>query len=93
MPDNGRDIIGALVVGDEDTGPVGGDILLIFKSKAGAKDIQAAQQEKIEDIHAFLMGLITPKLQGDPLDGMEYQQGEEKEKIKDDGKRVCEELL
>ena len=81
------------MVGHEDAGPVGGEMVRMFKSKTGTKNVQTAQQEKVEDVDTLFMRFIASQLQGDPLDGMEYQQGEEKEKIKDDGKRVCEELL
>ena len=93
MPDNGRDIVSPLMIGDEDTGPVGGELVGMVEGKAGAKEVQAAQQEEIEDVDAFLVGFIAAEFQRDPLDGVKYQQSEEKEKIKDDGKGVCEELL
>src|SRR5690606_22097882 len=69
VPDDGRNVIGALMVGNEDAGPVGGEMVRMFKSKTGTKNVQTAQQEKVEDVDTLFMRFIASQLQGDPLDG------------------------
>ena len=72
VPDNRRDVIGPLVVGHKDAGPVSGEVLGIFEGKMGPQKVQASKQEEIEDVHTFFVGFIAPQLQGDPLNRVKH---------------------
>ena len=46
------------------------------------------QQEKIENIDAFLVSTIASQLEANPLDGMKNQKNYSEEKIKQNRKRM-----
>ena len=90
MPDDGRDVVGPLVISHKDAGPVGREVLGILESEICSQKVQASKQKEIEDVHTFFVGFIAPQLQGDPLNRVKHQQSEKKEEIKNHGKWICE---
>ena len=93
MPNDGRNIIHALMVGHKDTGPVYRELMGIIKRVTRAQNIKASQEEKIKAVYALLVGLISAQLKGDPLYWVKYQEGDEKENVENYRKRIGKDLF
>lgn len=78
VPHNRRNIVHALMVGDNDQGLICVNIIRIGKGESGTQNIQGTHQKKLKPIDADFMGLITKEIKAYPLNGMEYHKRDSK---------------
>jgi hypothetical protein len=74
VPDNGWNIIGALMIGNNNQRPLIGHFKGIGKLKTGTQNTQTPQQKKIEPINGFFVSSITHQPMAKDLDQVEKNQ-------------------
>lgn len=68
----------ALVIGDNNKRPISTNLIRIGKCDAGSENMKEAHHGKLKDIHCFFVGLISKNIKGEPLYGMEDNNGQSK---------------
>ena len=74
MPDNGRDVIHALVVGHNDQRACIRHDLCRFKGVTGTQQMGASHQAKVQPAHTFFMSLISKHVKAYTLNGVKDDQ-------------------
>ena len=81
IPNNGWNIIGTLMIGNNNQRPLIGHFKGIGKLKTRTQNTQTPHQKKIEPINGFFMSSITHQLMAKDLDQMEKDQSRNERQI------------
>ena len=92
IANDGRDVVHALVVGDDDQGPVRWYGMGVFKPIACAQHVGAPHNEPVQHGYAPFVCIVPEHLQTEPLDGMKNDQYQTKKKEEKYGQGIGEQF-
>jgi hypothetical protein len=81
IPNDPNNIKHTLVIGYKNNRSILRDALTVFKGISGTQKIGTLDQEEIEVIHTFFMGLVPEKIKTNPLYRIKNNQGQSETQI------------